>query len=229
MRRIRKGAEPACLQDLRDTPGTSWSSAHGDEKQAMRDAAFVEQGGLCAYCMSSLDGRSNSDVKMEHYIARGTAQGKDLLFQWSNLLGVCLGVVGIAADDRSPSPDERFHCDTYRGSADLYVHPAVFPPDAGGLFSYTIAGEIRPATNLSPTRAAEVQKTIDNLNLNIDRLKRNRAGCLEAQRAALRARPKRARVRELLQDAQRPDPNGRLMPYCQVAVAYLERKLRQMS
>jgi hypothetical protein len=41
--------------------------------------------------------------------------------------------------------------------------------------------------------------------------------------------PKAARVREMLERASTPNRDGLLEPYCQVAVHYLTKKLRQLE
>lgn len=108
MRRIEKGLEPACMEELRQTPGADWSTVPGADKQKMRKQAWKEQYGLCAYCMSRLSRPSADGMKIEHFVPR--AEDNTSLFDWSNLLGVCLGNLGVdgAAD--------RFHCDTHRGN-----------------------------------------------------------------------------------------------------------------
>lgn len=61
MRRIEPGEEPACLDQSREDAtrdGASinsedWNLVYGDQKQALREASFHEQGGLCAYCTVS--------------------------------------------------------------------------------------------------------------------------------------------------------------------------------
>ncbi|MEO7328874.1 MAG: retron system putative HNH endonuclease [Minicystis sp.] len=228
MRRIEKGAEPACLADLRSTPGADWSSVSGDQRNEMRARLFAEQHGLCAYCMSRIPHPpSKKGMKIEHFEARANRDEKTFL--WSNLLGVCLGDVGIV-ESASGDRGARFHCDTYRGNVPLDVHPAAFPPDVGACFSYSLAGEIRPASTLDATMHAEVSKTITHLNLNIDRLKRNRRAVIERLRADFtRKAPKTARVQALLEQASRPDGEGLLPPYAQVAVRYLAKKLRQLE
>lgn len=214
------------MQDLRDTPGTDWSSVHGTQKQAMREALLGEQKQLCAYCMSPIPESTAEWMKVEHFIARAAAD--EHIFDWSNLLGVCRGEIGQAAADRTG----QYHCDTHRGhlpvnTQTLHVHPASFPPDAGTLFAYTTAGEIRPASTIRPPESDRVHETIDRLNLNVSRLVRNRAGVLETFRAMLRKHFSRAEIERLLAIA-RGGAAGKLQPYAQVAVAYLEKKKRQI-
>jgi uncharacterized protein (TIGR02646 family) len=222
MRRIDKKAEPACLEEIRQTPGVTWNSASG--KQEIREALWAEQKGLCAYCMSRLKDKSADWMKIEHFIPR--AEDKSFWFAWSNLLGVCLGDMGVA------DAHERFHCDTHRGhlptdKQELHVHPAQFPPDAGTLFSCTKEGEIIPAKNVDEQARTRIQETIDKLNLNISRLKRNRKQVLIVLQNRLRQNDSPTNIKAMLDAAKRADASGRLMEYAEIAVKYLEKKLRQ--
>ncbi len=227
MRRIEKGAEPQCLQELRQTPGADWSSASGTDKQAMREHAWTEQRGLCAYCMSRLPPPSAEGMKIEHFMPR--AMDRTLWFTWSNLLGVCLGDLGLE------NQVARFHCDTYRGHLSsgeqgLRLHPAQFPPDVGTCFSYTNTGEIRPARHLNETEGTWAEEAIQKLNLNIDRLKRNRAAVRDrARQKLMQGGPvTRRHIEAMLANARRTDGSGCLMEYVEVAIQYLEKKRRQV-
>lgn len=224
MRRIEKGPEPACLEDLQQTPGADWSSVGGAQKQEMRKAAWSEQHGLCAYCMSRIRKPSAEEMKIEHFIPR--AEDKICWFAWSNLLGVCLGDVGIEG------VSDRYHCDTHRGhmptdKQTLHVHPAQYPPDAGKLFACTKEGELIPAKNLNEQTKARIQDTIGKLNLNISRLKSNRKAVLTVLQNRLRQNDNPHHIKTMLEQAKRLDAAGCLMEYAEVAVQYLEKKLRQ--
>ena len=234
MRRIKKGREPACLADLRSTPGATWSSVYGTQRQEIREGTCADQHWLCAYCMSPL-ARPPTDVsmKIEHFETRSLA--KHLIFDWGNLLGVCLGDVGVK-ESAEGERRARFHCDTFRGQLPeaqqpLDVHPAAFPPDIGQCFSYTNEGEIRAAPALEATIRKKVEAMIDCLNLNIARLKRNRKAVIETLRDGFRKKKTLpvAKVREALERASIPDGEGLLPPYCEVAAQYLTKKLRQLE
>jgi uncharacterized protein (TIGR02646 family) len=159
MRRIEKGNEPACLADLRNTPGADWTTVTGAQKQELRERSFAEQHGLCAYCMSSLPSPpSSATMTIEHFETRARIPART--FDWSNLLGVCLGDVGVK--DGESDRRGRFHCDNYRGKLrpdeqDLGLHPAAFPPDVGACFSSTTRQEPKEATAKAPRRQ-EIQE-----------------------------------------------------------------------
>jgi|GEM_PF-3501434 len=228
MRRIEKAPPPSCIADLKTTPGANWSSVHGDQKKAMRGKLAEEQHGLCAYCMRRVP---EDELRIEHYRSRATDPSQ--VFSWSNLLGVCEGDVGVqAASDAeasTPSADLRFHCDNYRGqiksvaAQELFVDPTrLVDPDK--TFRYTLAGVIEPAQFVDGARLTEIETTIARLNLNIWRLKRNRAEV-------------RKRVREWVarEFARRSDGDARgelrrwlsrVGEYAEVEHAYLRQKLR---
>lgn len=233
MRRIKKGPEPTCMAELRGTPGANWTSVSGAQKQKMREQAFAEQGGLCAYCMSRLPRPPGKDgMKIEHFETRAWTPGQ--IFDWGNLLGVCLGDVGLETGGEGDHRT-RYHCDTYRGylpkeRQPLDLSPAAFPPDVGKSFSYTTSGEMRPAPGLEKTTRERAEATIDRLNLNIARLQRNRGAVIDALRSRFREKkPTPGRVKALLDRCSTPDADGLLQPYCQTAIDYLTKKLRQLG
>ena len=214
MRRIEKGLEPACLADLRGTPGADWSTVTGPQKQELRERSLAEQHGLCAYCMSKLPRPPSSEsMTIEHFETR--AKVPERIFDWSNLLGVCPGDVGVK--EGSSDLRERFHCDNYRGKLhparqELKLHPAAFPPDVGSIFSYSTQGEIRVNPQLPAPQRTHGEEVIERLRA-------------EFQKKS----PKPARVKTLLDLASNPDATGQLIPYCQTAVYYLTKKLRQLA
>lgn len=227
MRRIQKGHEPPSWAVRRSTPGAiTWDAVHGNERQEARNRLFDEQAGLCAYCMTRLPGTGDADMKIEHWHARSARP--DLVLDWDNVLGVCAGDVG-----GSGSKAQRFHCDAYRGALPqhdqaLTVHPAAYPPDAATLFRFSRStGEIGPAPALDAAQADNVQLTVDRLNLNIDRLRRNRLAVIQKLRGWFRAgRMNPAKLADLL-GANRTPHEGRLPEYCEVAAQYLEGKKRE--
>lgn len=175
-------------------------------------------------------------MTVEHYRTRATAP--DMVFEWSNLLGVCPGDVGVKAAERVVSAgevpegvDARFHCDTHRGQIrrvedqELFVDPTrLGDPDA--TFRYTLAGEILPAKGVEDHRRDEIATTIARLNLNIWRLKRNRATVYQKVRERVRGefeRRSEGEARRRLRQWMESDPAGE---YCEVELSYLRGKLR---
>ena len=110
MRRITKGAAPPCLTRIQADPGRTTWSLYGDESAEIRDALCRDQGSLCAYCQSRIR-PDRASMKIEHWAARHDRS--ELVFEWGNLLGVCLGEQGNVQGNRL---EDRFHCDAYRGN-----------------------------------------------------------------------------------------------------------------
>lgn len=235
MRRIEKGAEPAALVEARETPGVSWKSCPDGAKDALRVTLFETQGGLCAYCMSPLpdpcDPKYNptperGGMKVEHWLARNEPDIDDQethrrTWSWPNMLGVCNG---------THAPEGT--CDTHRGNLPpaqqaLHVHPGEYPPDAGRLFRTTTAGELLPAITLHPAAAALVDSDIRRLNLNAGRLQRNRAAVLDVVRSRVGhgGHGRQRRLLDLLAEFRARSAEGRLLPYCEVAIQYVEKRL----
>jgi hypothetical protein len=89
---------------------------------------------------------------------------------------------------------------------------------------------MRASSQLPAPLHLRTAETIERLNLNIARLRRNRAEVIALLRAEFQKKaPKLGRVKALLELASSPDATDRLTPYCQVAVFYLAKKLRQLG
>lgn len=223
---IHKGAEPACMVELRTTPGADWGSVHGTQKQAMRDAVYREQGGLCAYCMGRIKA-THSDMKLEHWDARNASAAH--VFAWSNLLGVCLG--NTKQTDTSQNSQ---HCDTYRGSLntqdqDLNYSPAS-TPNIETLVGYNRStGDIRARRGLAADVAACVEDDIATLNLNHGTLQTNRAQVVGVLQQQLASDGSNSNLQRLYTDTYRRSRKGALTPYCGVARWYLRRKARSRN
>ena len=168
-------------------------------------------------------------LRIEHYRTRAMHAG--LMFTWSNLLGVCEGDVGVQAVTEADKSDAnpRFHCDNHRGKItpvedqELFVDPTrLIEPDKA--FRYTLRGVIEPAANVEPSRRAEIETTIARLNLNIWRLKRNRAVVREKIRERVANEFKRRAEGDARRELQRW--LSVVGEYAEVEHAYLRQKLR---
>jgi uncharacterized protein (TIGR02646 family) len=127
MRRVRKGAPPPVLADLRRTPGATWASVHGDQKEQLRDVAVREQGGLCAYCNQVL--RGDSTTTIEHWRPRSDPATDE--FAWEDMLAVCPG-----GTPKQPT------CDRSRGKRPLTLHPARAVPDVEKIVRFRLDGQV---------------------------------------------------------------------------------------
>lgn len=111
MRRISKGAEPECLEVLRNTFGADWGSVHGDQKLEIRLFSYSEQYGLCVYCCQRLpavdESRVGAGIRIEHWVPRNyIAQCPQPhpdgsgYFDWPNLFAACPGDNGACGHER---------------------------------------------------------------------------------------------------------------------------------
>jgi len=205
MRRIRKGSEPRQLAERRMTPGTrtSWGAPKA-ETDEWREALHREQLGLCAYCMGRL---RLDEARIEHHEPRSSA--RDRTYDWSNMLGVCQGQL----------PDGTVFCEAARGDGELHANPTRFPPDVGDLFRYTPAGVMQSANG-----DAQIEATISRLRLNAEHLKRNRSAVIV--RCRERLQQTNGDVARVRREWERPQPDGQLLPYVEVALQYLDKKAR---
>ena len=187
-----KGPEPTGLEQARATPGAVWNHPPSCfDKQAVREALTRDQQGLCAYCQRRIKPyyrhaddalASDRSTRVEHWHARAAGGAH---FQWSNLLGVCKGIV-----DDSDHPDVDHGrpvvrvetCDTVRGSQPLQMHPV----RGQGLsprshLTYLASGRII-------AKDARASADLQILGLNAPHLIRGRAAAFDALRRFLGAR-----------------------------------------
>lgn len=175
MLRYVKGAAPKCLTSLSAAPQASWGDVHGDQRDEIRAGLIRDQAGLCAYCQRRI--RVEGTMKIEHWAARSRGGPH---FQWTNLLGTCDGIApGAPPRKYGEPPEPRFHCDTERGNATLFLHPVVGQNHDPRIYlSYKGDGRITTADD----RAAQ---DLRSLNLNAAHLRRGRQAALDALKIRL--------------------------------------------
>ena len=106
--KYRKSFLEACYEDLPTEP-----------REDIRKQMWMEQKGLCAYCMCKLN--DFRDVRIEHYVVRNPEDGEynaASTLDYKNMLGVCFGnslQPGTREEDRT--------CDAHRGNKPLTVNP----------------------------------------------------------------------------------------------------------
>jgi uncharacterized protein (TIGR02646 family) len=215
VRAIVKGPEPPSLTKYRQTPGNDYDNY--PDKETLRYALVAEQHGLCCYCM----GRIHNDptkMKIEHWKCQ--SRYPDDQVDYHNLLGACRGEEG--------RPSHLQHCDTRKGNSDLKWNPA--DPDHGieSKLRYELDGSIRSDDEEFDAQIKDV------LNLNMPYLKNNRKGALDAvlhwwkeEKARLHGPVSKERLER--ERTRRIEGNGKLEPYCQVVVWWLEQRLSRMS
>lgn len=169
MRTIQKGAPPPAAVRLHAQRAT-WGEEGPGDKEALRDAAIVEQRGLCAYCNGRL--LRDSTTSLEHWRPRSDPNTSH--FEWRNLLAVCPGGQHdewLRVDKKLMSP---LHCDKSRGNRSLSINPIAPAPDTEALVKYLPDGKV--AAN--DTRY-EVE-LLQTLNLNAAALVRSRRSVIDA-------------------------------------------------
>ena len=215
MRPITKGPEPPSLTAHRQTPFSGYDN-YGD-RDAIRRALVTEQREICCYCM----GRIREDpraMKIEHWHCQSRYPGEQLVYR--NLLGACLGGKG--------QPQRLQYCDTRKGDQDLLWNPADPAHHIDTRVRYEADGRIRSDEQAFDSQINQV------LNLNLPFLKNNRKGLLDAllewwrlEKARLRCPVPRSRIKR--KRDRIVAGTGALNPYCQVAVWWLDERLRGRS
>ena len=152
-------------------PRSSWSSFSG--KEELRNDLFCTQKGLCPYCEIKLE--SELGYHIEH-IQPKTANPY-LTFEYTNLILSCFSSVELknyVSNARSCGHYKDFAVHGLPFDLNLFISPT--DPNCEHYFHYELNGEI----NMNPQFlqdleiSAKVLYTIDRLNLNCNRLVRQR-------------------------------------------------------
>ena len=208
-----KGPEPTSLTRHRMTTHTDYDNYA--DKGTLRQMLVIEQRGLCCYCM----GRIRRDsMKVEHWRCQSRFPRDQL--DYRNLLGACQGGEG--------QPRSRQHCDTRKGDNDLRWNPAEQSHQIEARIYYESDGGIRSHHADFDAQLEEV------LNLNLPVLKTSRRRIRERvldwwQRERRRVRGPVPREKFVKERERRVDGTGDLEPFCQVAVWWLDQRLKRMA
>ena len=206
---IRKKRPPGTFIQYRKTPQATYDGMDTDVKDSLRTALLVEQGYLCAYCMTPLED-AHDKVKIEHYAPRSPSNE----LEYKNLLAVCCGNEGTPAKEQT--------CDTHKGNTILRVDPQ----NEGHIaqITYDGSGEIS-------CKDEQLKEDLDKtLNLNCPRLKSARQQVLKAFFAVM-SKDKQGKTAskaylEKKLEYYRERRNDRLSPYCGILIYYLQRRIR---
>lgn len=193
MKKVTKGIEPTLLENYRTAkPIDTWEQFKRSKsrREETQNQLIADQGGLCAYCEVDLllsTGNDEADFRVEHFHPKSdqtTAHNWHL--DWQNLLGCCHGgsQKGIVdASNRSTSPDHS--CDVPKGNKNLDdvilnpLHLPAFPR----LFSCSRANGRLSVESVNCENAnisvEKAQRTIDELHLDAERLRRLRKAVLD--------------------------------------------------
>ncbi len=214
MRSIAKGCEPRSLAQHRQSSHSDFDNFQA--KDHLRQRLVTEQRDLCCYCMGRIRPLPGS-MKIEHW--RSQANHPDEQLSYRNLLGACLGGEG--------QPGRKQHCDTRKGNGTLRWNPADPAHQIETRVRYELDGSIHGDEVKFDSQLNDV------LNLNLPLLKQVRKNILDAvlewwryERDRLRGRVPRARLLRKRNECVADD--RQLGPYCQVAVWWLDQRIRRM-
>ena len=218
MRAIRKEREPPELTQYRALPDAVYDGPNFTKvKERIRQTLLMEQGGLCAYCMSRIKA---GDMKIEHWHSQSRHSTEQLRYR--NLLACCMGNEG--------EPKDKQHCDTHKGEDDISFNPTD-PADHPRLrIRYLGDGTIRSDDGQFNDEINQILNLNHKKGQTRSRLENNRASVYNSVVEGLSKRAgsrSRREVQKLLDKWNRRDEEGRLKEFCGVAVYYLEKRLKK--
>lgn len=176
---------------------------HYEAKPQLREALLVEQGYLCAYCMQRI---YENNSRIEHVLSR--KNHPELQLDYKNMVLCCNGKSG--AD---------YHCDRSKGESDVSFE---FNDALVDTLSYDSRGAIKSS---NATWDNEINSV---LNLNNDLLKRNREETINGLIEGIK-KWNLANLKEVIEKWKAKDRDGKLKPYCGVAIYYLEKKILKFN
>jgi uncharacterized protein (TIGR02646 family) len=208
MRTILKGVEPRSLTEHRQTAGANYENYQ--DKDTLREYLVREQRGLCCYCMAPIRPDRHA-MKIEHFHSQTSHREEQL--RYSNLLGACMGGEGASFAYQ--------HCDTRKGDRELSRNPAGRMHQIEELIRFHADGHITAGWVDFDIELNEI------LNLNLPFLISNRRQALDGflDGVARRGQFSRAMLERWLQQWSGESDNGPLLPYCQVVVYWLRKRL----
>ncbi|TAK44050.1 MAG: TIGR02646 family protein [Saprospiraceae bacterium] len=203
--------EPKEVAGKRLTPGSTFDDL---PKEPLRVALLKEQSFICAYCMQRIKNDWKS-TKIEHWAPRNEANEKDYM----NLLAVCKGNEG--------APNGEQHCDTSKGNQPITISP--LNSNCEQLIRFDPGGHIYSNDPAIDDELKNILK-LDLQYLVEERMKLMDFVKNEIQKAAKNSpasKIKKAGLTNMLKDWQTPK-KGKFEPFCQVAIAYIQKKLARL-
>lgn len=195
------------------------------EKDDVKEQLLHEQGYLCGYCMRRI--KSAKDTKIEHIIPQSTlkADPKKAL-DYKIMVGVCYGNENKNGAGKKHRWNE-LTCDAHRGNQELKVADP-FDQVCISKIKYKPDGEIFS----EDTDLNHDLQVILNLNFDGDSayLKKNRREVLKACKEKMKRMKKegqwnRSFLKRILEEYEKPDPQGHLKPYSGIALWYLKKRV----
>jgi hypothetical protein len=206
--------EPKTLRDYRNTTPNARYTGFVDTDKILKKALCDEQGSICCYCMRRI---SENTVSVEHYITQtrhqnsllseSEHQNSELLYE--NMLASC--------------NDKQRNCSGIRGNKPLTVNPLRQIIEAQ--IGYKNNGEV-----FAIEENSDIETDIKTLDLNDTKqtawLVKNRAIVIDNARNRLKNDFSARNIqKEILHWQSRFDKKQK--EFCQVAIYYLNRKMRK--
>jgi len=210
MRTITKQTQPQLLIGFRQSLGSTYSDLPADIKQQLRESLVKEQRGLCCYCMGRISS-TNSKMNIEHWHSQ--AQYPDEQLSYNNMLASCKGNAG--------QPPNSQHCDCRKGKNEISRNPSNPNDRVEDIVQYNSNGTISSTDT-------QFNEDINNiLNLNCFKLRAHRKAVLDGFIQTLHRQRKlrRPAIEQHLRNWLSEDSSGNLIPYCQVVVFWLRKRL----
>lgn len=172
------------------------TSNQGDDYKAIKELIFNDQGGLCAFCENEVNDVYKQRVEHFHPKSDKRNPNHNWGLDWMNVVGVCLG--GSDVDKTIHPLPANLSCDAYKdhlivknklpitcegyllNPLDISAFPCLFSLNkrTGELKAKDSYGELGIENNRYSTIEELVEKTIEYLNLNCDRLNKQRLAVL---------------------------------------------------
>ena len=218
---IKKGFEPNELLVAKKSGIRRYDDLRSDVREAIKKALYLEQKGICAYCMCRLKGET---MQVEHYIPQHDQQGnynEALSVDFYNMLAVCPG--------RKNTPNASYNvltCDQHKGNQILTVDPR--NEYSVGKIKYDKAGIIY-STDSNIDYDLNV---VLNLNCDMSQLPRNRKSMLDRFLTSIRKKYSGKEITKAewkkLRDkyATATDRDGLLPEFIGIVLRYIDQKLQ---
>lgn len=182
------------------------------EKADVLKALWKEQNGLCAFCMQQIQEAKSDKMLIEHFYPED--KYLDLLLEYRNYLGVCLG--------GKKGLKDLYHCDKSKKNIEISICP----------HDKTMMEQIKFASDGSVfTGNDQYDYEINEvLRLNLEHLRKERKAIITATQKIL-SKEKKITKAFLQKEINRweKSKDGKLQSFCQVAVSYLNKKIQQVN
>ena len=225
MKKITKTTEPSSLTSYRssiaherlldanvyeDYPHKTKQGCSEGDRNNLRLQLLKEQGYICCYCMSRINCENS---KIEHL--KPQSQFRDKQIDYSNLFIACDGGEGLAQNKQ--------YCDTKKSEIELKAID--FLDNIQDYLKYK--KEAQKVIILSNN--TDLSDDINTLNLNVDRLAKNRKEAYDKVISSLSIKNFSKNAIKKTLEYYKQMHNGKYEPYCEMIVYFLTKKLRQQG